>query len=63
MNEIVEMFEKEEFKMRVINKNGEVWFVAKDISETLDYKDTEAMTRRLDDDEKEVLSIENIKKP
>lgn len=31
--------------------NGEPWFVAKDVAEILGYTDTQAMTRRLDDDE------------
>ena len=38
-------------KFRVIDKNGEPWFVAKDVAKILGYSDTEAMTRRLDDDE------------
>lgn len=37
--------------------DGEPWFVAKEIAEILDYTDTEAMTRRLDDDEKQNRQI------
>ena len=38
--------------VRVVRDDqGEPWFVAKDIAEVLDYSDTQAMTRRLDDDE------------
>ena len=31
--------------------DGEPWFIAKDVAQVLGYTDTEAMTRRLDDDE------------
>jgi prophage antirepressor-like protein len=37
--------------------NGEPWFVAKDVAEVLEYSDAEAMTRKLDDDEKQNLQI------
>lgn len=38
--------------VRVIkDSGGEPWFVAKDIAEILGYTDTQAMTRRLDEDE------------
>ena len=39
--------------VRVItDDNGEPWFVAKEIAAVLGYSDAEAMTRKLDDDEK-----------
>jgi prophage antirepressor-like protein len=56
----LQIFKKDEMNMRVIEKDGELWFVAKDVADTLGYKDTEAMTRRLDDDEKTVLSLGNV---
>ena len=34
-------------------KDGEPWFVAKDVAEILGYSETERMTRRLDEDEKD----------
>jgi prophage antirepressor-like protein len=46
--------------MRVIEKDGELWFVAKDIADTLGYKDTEAMTRKLDDDEKVKINPQSL---
>jgi len=49
-NELM-VFENESMEIRTIKKNGEVWFVAKDVSNILGYSDTQAMTRRLDDDE------------
>ena len=51
VNEL-QVFEKEEFgKVRVIESNNDVWFVAKDVSEILDYNTTAHMTRLLEDDE------------
>lgn len=38
-------------------EDGEPWFVAKEIAAVLDYTDAEAMTRRLDDDEKQNRQI------
>lgn len=38
--------------IRVIEHDGEVWFVASDIARALDYRDAHNMCRRLDDDEK-----------
>ena len=41
MNELVKVFECEEFgKVRTILKDDELWFVGKDIAEILGYKDT-----------------------
>jgi len=38
--------------IRVIqDNNGEPWFIAMDVASILDYSDTEAMTRKLDNDE------------
>ena len=36
-------------------RDGEPWFVAKDVADTLGYGDTEAMTRRLKHNEKGYL--------
>jgi anti-repressor protein len=50
------IFSDAEFgSIRVIEREGEPWFVAKDIAEMLGYADTEKMTRRLDDDEKTTI--------
>lgn len=47
------LFENETFgSIRSLEIDGEPWFVAKDIASILEYSATEAMTRRLDDDEK-----------
>ncbi|WP_163830739.1 phage antirepressor [Spartinivicinus ruber] len=50
-------FEFNHSSIRVIDKNGEPWFVAKDIAEILGYSKTTAMTRSLDADEKEVHNL------
>jgi prophage antirepressor-like protein len=51
MNEL-KLFNNPKFgEVRVIEKGGEPWFVAKDVAEILGYSDTQAMTRRLDNDE------------
>ncbi len=44
-------------ELRVIVIDDEPWFVAIDVAEILGYKDTEAMTRRLDEDEVQNLQI------
>lgn len=41
----------------LLSGNNEPWFVAMDVAEILAYNDTEAMTRRLDDDEKQTRQI------
>lgn len=45
-------FEFNHSEIRVIDKNGEPWFVAKDIADALLYSEANAMTRTLDADEK-----------
>ncbi|MCX4027925.1 phage antirepressor KilAC domain-containing protein [Endozoicomonas sp. SM1973] len=44
-------FEFNNSAVRVINKDGEPWFIAKDIAEVLGYAEAYKMTRNLDDDE------------
>ena len=51
MNE-VKVFQFRENEVRVVDINGEPWFVAKDVAEVLGYSETNRMTARLDDDEK-----------
>ncbi|WP_346920631.1 BRO-N domain-containing protein [Clostridium sp. UBA7339] len=48
----IEVFKSEDFgEVRVITKDNEPWFLAKDISEKLEYSEISVMLRRLDDDE------------
>ncbi|CEN27962.1 phage antirepressor [Pseudolactococcus piscium] len=38
-------------EVRIITINNDPWFVAKDVADILGYSDTQAMTRRLDDED------------
>lgn len=58
MDKDLTIFENEEFgKLTVVEKNGEPWFVAKEVATILDYSRTNKMTVRLDDDEKDDAPI------
>jgi prophage antirepressor-like protein len=48
---IVKIFQDKQIRISV-NENGEVWFIAIDVAKILEYSDTNAMTKRLDADEK-----------
>lgn len=51
MNDL-QIFKNEQFgEVRTIFKDGQPWFVAKDISDILGYSETNRMTSRLDEDE------------
>lgn len=56
MNEI-QIFSSEEFgKIRVIEQNGEPWFVGKDVAEALGYSNTrDALDRHVDADDKNTV--------
>ncbi len=51
----LEIFQKDGVQIRGGLIDGEPYFVAKDVSDALGYKDAESMTRRLDGDEKLIL--------
>ena len=46
MNEITKIYKDKQ--VRIVEKDNETWFVAKDVSEALGYTDAEHMTRRLE---------------
>lgn len=51
MNQL-QVFNNEEFgQVRTVVQGEDVWFVAKDVADVLDFSDTNAMTRHLDEDE------------
>jgi|GEM_PF-822969 len=50
------VFETHQFRS-LIDDKGDPWFVAMDVAEILDYSETEKMTRRLDEDEKQNSQI------
>lgn len=45
------LFKFQQSPVRTVVKENETWFLAKDVADILEYSETEAMTRRLDDDE------------
>lgn len=50
-------FDFEGSSIRLVDLEGSPWFVAMEVAAVLDYSDAEAMTRKLDDDEKQNLQI------
>lgn len=55
---LMELFRYNDTPVRTILKDDEPWFVASDLAKILGYRDSERMTRRLDDDEKSVELLE-----
>ncbi|RLD10034.1 MAG: hypothetical protein DRI56_03160 [Chloroflexota bacterium] len=52
----LQIFVNQDFgEIRVVDREGEPWFVAKDIAAILGYSETWAMTKLLDDDEQQKL--------
>jgi len=56
MNELTTKLYKDN-PVRIVKKDDETWFSAKDVAEILGYSETSAMTRRLEKDEKTTLQI------
>ena len=57
----IKIFESEEFgNITAIERDGEPWFIAKEIADILGYSRTNKMTVRLDDDEKVDAPIWNV---
>lgn len=55
----IKVFERQEFgQVRVVDVNGEPWFVAKDVCECLDIGNSRDAVAALDEDEKGVDSID-----
>lgn len=40
MNQEIQLFQNEQFKVRAVEKDGKAFFIAKDVAEVLGYKDT-----------------------
>ena len=52
MSNKIEKFLNDNFgEVRCIKINEEIWFVAKDVSDSLNYSETNAMTKKIDDEE------------
>jgi len=47
----------------ITDEDGELWFIAKEIADVLDYSDAYEMTKRLDDDEKSNRQIAGLGSP
>lgn len=61
MNELVKVFECEEFgKVRTVFKNDTVWFVAKDVCNCLEVGNSSQALSRLDDDEKDIILTDTL---
>lgn len=52
-----QVFNFGDYQVRTLIKEGEPWFVAKDVADILDYSEASAMTRHLDDDDKESVKL------
>jgi prophage antirepressor-like protein len=60
MNKI-QLFKNEQFgEIRTVVINQEIWFVAKDIANILEYRDAPMLTRRLDADEKGTQKVSTL---
>lgn len=58
MNELTRIYK--DHNVRIIEKDAEPWFVAKDVAEILGYSDTQAMTRKLAKDEKQKVKSDEM---
>lgn len=58
MNSNLQVFSNQHFKVRIINQDGEPWFIAKDVCDILGYTNvTKALNDHLDEDERNTLTI------
>jgi anti-repressor protein len=57
VNEIQKAFDYSGLKVRTILKNGEPWFVAKDVCDVLEIKNTTQAIQKLDEDERSMFNI------
>jgi len=55
----IQIFSNDNFgEVRTLEQGDQIWFVAKDVAEILDYSYTSTATRRLDEDEKGVQQLQ-----
>ncbi|WMT19165.1 BRO family protein [Parageobacillus toebii] len=57
MNHLQQVFNYSGSQVRTIVKDGEVWFVAKDVCEILDISDARKAVQRLDEDERSLIPV------
>ena len=61
MSNKVQEFLNENFgQVRVMEVNNVLWFVADDVAKSLDYEIATNMTRNLDDDEKDIQTLNTL---
>ncbi len=53
-------FSFDQHPVRVVELDGQPWFVASDVAEALEYSEAAAMTRHLDDDEKGLSIVQTL---
>lgn len=53
----ITQFQFEQHEVRIVEINGEPWWIAMDVADSLGYSDAYKMTSRLDEDEKQNLQI------
>lgn len=58
MNEITRMYK--DHPVRIVEQDGDTWFIAKDVADILGYSNTAHMTRRLDEDEKGETKMDTL---
>ena len=61
MNEITKIYKDKQ--VRIVEQDGEPWFVAKDVADALGYTTTDHMMRRLDEDEQTKRDFPKTGKP
>ena len=57
----LQLFQNTDWKVRVVMRNGEPWFVAKDVCECLDLGNPSQAIARLEDDERWLISNEALR--
>nr|WP_308545805.1 Bro-N domain-containing protein [uncultured Lachnoclostridium sp.]DAF89767.1 MAG TPA: BRO family protein [Siphoviridae sp. cteLh2] len=60
MNKVQEFLNENFGEVRAINKDNEMWFVASDVAKILEYRDANALTKSLDDDEKDTQTLSTL---
>ena len=61
MEQLQNIFQYENFKVRTFSKNGEIWFVAKDVCDILGIKNSRDALSRLSNDEKGVAPTDTLR--
>ena len=57
MNQLQKVFNYQDAQVRTVVKDGEIWFVAKDVCEILEIQNTTQAIQKLDNDERSMFNI------